>query len=93
MPATEGEVKLVARVTALEILVRHLLQISASAAPDPATELDGYRERVLASYRAGTVKGFAPVVSDLLTQELTDALDALLSKAVSEMRDDQSPPG
>jgi hypothetical protein len=44
MPATEGEIKLVARITALEILVQHLICLACNRDLD---EVEAYRELVM----------------------------------------------
>jgi hypothetical protein len=44
MPATEGEIKLVARITALEILVQQLICLACNRDLD---EVEDYRERVM----------------------------------------------
>lgn len=77
------EAKLVARITALEILVQHLLVMVACAKADPIAQLAAYRERVLAEHSEGTISGTDAATSDLLTQELTEALDAVLSQALA----------
>jgi hypothetical protein len=89
--ATQGEIKLLARLTAAETLIQHLLFMVASTKPDPVAELKAYRERLLAEYSKVTMRGFDPASSDLLAQELTEALDNLLSVAIA--RAQGSPPG
>jgi hypothetical protein len=67
MPATEGEIKLVARITALEILVQHLICLACNRDLD---EVEDYRERVMEDASVTSVKGFDPAASDLLAAEL-----------------------
>src|SRR5260370_42672195 len=67
MPATEGKIKLVARITALEILVQHLICLACNRDLD---EVEDYRERVMEDASVTSVKGFDPAASDLLAAEL-----------------------
>lgn len=89
--ATQGEIKLLARLTAAETLIQHLLFMVASVKPDPVAELKAYRERVLAEYSEITMQGFDAASSDLLAQELTEALDNLLSVAIARAQGTQAP--
>src|SRR5713226_5575289 len=67
MPATEGEIKLVARITAMEILVQQLICLACNRDLD---EVEDYRERVMEDASVTSVKGFDPAASDLLAAEL-----------------------
>ena len=88
MPSTES-VKLLARVTAIEILAQHLLFMIVSSQPDPLAELEGYRSRVLSEYNEATIKNVDAATSDAWAQELVDALDALLSPLISRVRENR----
>jgi hypothetical protein len=92
MPTSSGQIKLLARLTAAEVLIEHLLFMVASSKPDAAAELEAYRLRVLAEHAEATIRGFDPVTSDLLAGELSEALDALLRKTVDRARASQQPP-
>ena len=84
---TNQLIKLTARVTAVEILVQHLLLMIVSNKPDPIRALEEYRSRVLCEYEEATVKEVDAFTSDVLTQELKDALDEVLSNLVSRVRE------
>lgn len=88
---SKGELKVLARLTALETLVEHLLFMIASSKSDPIAELRAYRERVLADSSQSTLAGVDPAMSDLLMQELTEALDAVLSRTISRAQESQRP--
>jgi len=81
--ATKGEIKLIARLTAAETMIQHILFMIASSKPDPVGELEAFRDRVLSEYSEVTLRGFDAASSDLLAQELHDALDELLSVAIA----------
>jgi hypothetical protein len=91
MTSDKGQIKLVARLAALEILVQHLLVMVASAKNDPVAELRACRDRVQRKHSQAKIKGFAPAWPDLVAQELTEALDALLSEAITEARESRPP--
>jgi hypothetical protein len=84
-----GQIKLLARITALEILVEHLLFVAFDRNHE---ELRAYRERVLSEYAESTLKGFDPAYSDALMQELSEALDRLLSHLIERAEAGQQPP-
>lgn len=86
---SEGEIKVLARITALEVLVQHLLFVAFDRNAD---ELRAYRERVLSEYTESTLKGVDAVYSDLLMQELHDALDRLLSHLIERAEGNRPPP-
>jgi hypothetical protein len=85
MPATEGEIKLVARITALEILVQQLICLACNRDLD---EVEDYRERVMEDASVTSVKGFDPAASDLLAAELRDALDRIFAALIRKMKQD-----
>jgi hypothetical protein len=91
MALDKSQIKLVARLTALEILVQHLLVMVASAKRDPVAELRTCRDRVLRKHSQAKIKGFEPAASDLVAQELTEALDALLSEAITQAQESRPP--
>ena len=84
-------VQLHARITALEILVQHLFVIVASVKPDAVSALRAYRLRVLEEYSEATMKDRDPATSDLLAQELVQALDHLLSQTLDRMQESRPP--
>jgi hypothetical protein len=47
-----------------------------------ADELRAYRERVLSEHTEAAIKGVDPAMSGLLTQELTEELDRILSTLI-----------
>jgi hypothetical protein len=85
MPATEGEIKLVARITALEILVQHLICLACNRDLD---EVEDYRERVMEDASVTSVKGIDPAASDLLAAELQAALDRIFAALIRKMGQD-----
>jgi hypothetical protein len=86
MAATEGEIKLLARVTALEIVARRVLGLVAAATPDPIETLESWREIFREELSTSVVRGRDAAMSDLLVQELSERIDALLSSAITEVR-------
>jgi hypothetical protein len=91
MALDEGQIKLVARLMAVEILVQHLLVMVASAKHDPVAELRAYRHRILCKHSQAKIRGLEPAASDLVAQGLTEALDALLSEAITEAQESRPP--
>jgi hypothetical protein len=77
------EIKLLVRVAACEQLIQHLLFMVAKSGGDPVETLKDYRARVLDEYREATIKGADAATSDLLAQELYDALDTILSRVIA----------
>jgi len=85
MPATEGEIKLVARITALEILVQQLICLACNRDLD---EVEDYRERVMEDASVTSVKGFDPAASDLPAAELQAALHRIFAALIRKTRQD-----
>ena len=73
------------RIAALEHLVSHLLFMVAKSTGDPLTELRAYRKRVALNLEESTVPGASAVASDLLTQELKEAVDKILGPLVQRL--------
>ena len=91
MALDNTEIKLFARLTALEIVIQHLLVIVASEKDDPVAELRACRDRLLRNHSQTKMKGFEPATSELVAQELAEALDALLSEAITQAREGRPP--
>lgn len=91
MTLDKDQIKLVARLTALEILVENLLVIVMSAKHDPVAELQACRERMLRKHSQAKMKGFEITAPDLGAQEMTEALDELLSEAIAQAREGRPP--
>lgn len=91
MALDKSQITLVARLTAVEILVQHLLVMVMSKKHDPVAELRACRDRVLREHPQATIKGIQPAMSDLVAQELTQALDALLSEAIIRAQESRAP--
>jgi hypothetical protein len=89
MTSDTSQIRLFARLAALEILVQHLLVMVASGKNDPVAQLRACRNHVLRKHSQGTIKGVEPRTSDLVP--LTEALDALLSEAITEARESRPP--
>ena len=82
---TEKEIKLEARLIALEYLVCNLsAMIYRASSPDPVA-LHKERANKLRSHLASlTIPGLDPVLSDLASAELGEAMEGLL-RTISEM--------
>jgi hypothetical protein len=91
MALDKNQIKLVARLTALEILVQHLLVMVTSAKHDPVAELRACRDHVLRKHSQARIKDFEIAASDLVAQEMTEALDTLLSEAITQARESRPP--
>jgi hypothetical protein len=89
MTSDRSQIKLLARLAALEILVQHLLVMVASAEKDPVAELRARRDHLLRKHSQAPIKGVEPATSDVVA--LTEALDALLSEAIREAREGRPP--
>lgn len=81
----EEKIKLYARITAIEYLVTQLLYMVASAKGDPVTEIKAYAARVKEELSESTATGFDPAMSDLLMQELSEAVDRLLASLIERL--------
>jgi hypothetical protein len=57
MTSDKSQIKLFARLAALEILVQHLLVMVASSKNDPVAELRACRNHVLRKHSQATIKG------------------------------------
>jgi hypothetical protein len=88
MALDKDRTKLVARLAAVEILIQHLLVMLASAKHDPVAELRACRDRVLRKHSQVKIRGFEVARSDIVAQEMTEALDALQAR---ESQPPQSP--
>ena len=84
---TEGQIKLLARLTAAETIIQHMLWMIVSTKRDPIGELEAYRDRVLDNATTATIRGVDPAMSDLLAQELKDSLDNLLSDTIRRAKE------
>lgn len=82
--ATKGEIKVLARLTACEQIIQHLLLMAANNSDDPIRELKAYRKRVLEAAKDATVSGVDPAMSDHLSAELEQCLDDLLSDLIQK---------
>jgi hypothetical protein len=71
MPASEAQIKLIARITALEVLMQHVICLACDRDLD---EVRAYRERVLEDASETSIQGFSPAASDHLSAELEEAL-------------------
>lgn len=85
MSASEGQIKLLARITALEYLMQHVLLMAASSSENPRQEIEGYRQRVSDDLKTSTVSGVSPEMSDLLAQELDEAVDSIFSSLLAKL--------
>lgn len=85
--ATKGELTILARLTACETLIQHILLMIAASKDDPVATLEDYRARVMDEYETVTFKGFDAATSDLLAQHLREALDDILTTLVSRARE------
>jgi hypothetical protein len=82
MPATEAQIKLFARITALEVLMQQVICLACDRDLDAVV---AYRERVLRDASVTSVRGFDPAASDLLAAELHDALAAIFDALIRKM--------
>ena len=85
----EKQLKLLVRVVALEYVVGQILYMIASDKPDPHGELRGYTSRLKAELSEATIPTVDPAMSDVLTQELSEAVDALLDGLLRKIERDQ----
>ena len=85
--ATKSEIIIITRLTALEILVQHILFMIASATDDPVAELEKYKKRVLAEYSEATISEVDAATSDLLAQHLSEELERILAKVVARAQE------
>lgn len=83
--ATQGEIKVLARLTACEQLIQHLLLMAANNSGDPVGTLMGYRKRVLEAAKSSTITGVDAAMSDHLAAELEQCLDDLLSDLIRKV--------
>lgn len=91
MTSDNIEIKLLARLRALEIVIQDLLVVAASRKDDPVAELKACRNRLLRAQSHAPLKGVEPAMSELVAQDLTEALDALLSEAIAQSRESRPP--
>jgi hypothetical protein len=91
MTLDKGQAKLVARLAAVEILIQHLLVMLASAKQNPVAELRACRDRMLRKHSQARIKDFAVAAPDLVAQEMTEALDALSSEAITQAQKSRPP--
>ena len=85
----EAQLKLLARVVALEYVVGQILYMIASDTPDPLGELRRYTSRLKAELSEATIPAVDPAMSDVLMQELSEAVDALLDGLLRKLERDQ----
>lgn len=85
----EGDIKLVARIAALEILVQDLLWQAFDRNLDA---LRAYAAALHASLAGSSVSGLDPSRSDLLASEIQDAAAEMLD-ALIERQEAQAGPG
>lgn len=83
--ATKGEIKVLARLTACEQLIQHLLLMVANSTGNPLAALSKYRKRVLEDARSATIKGADAATSDHLAAELEQCLDDILSDLIRKV--------
>jgi hypothetical protein len=79
---SESEVKLFARITALETLMQQVICLACDRDLD---EVRSYRERVLQDASVTAIRGFSAVKSDLLSAAHEDALAAIFDALISKM--------
>ncbi len=79
-------VKLVARITALDHMVADLYVNEFSQKPDPLEEAGRWSVRLKESARHTTIPGFDPAISDALSQEFSEAVNALADLTLSLLR-------
>lgn len=79
----QAGIKTLARLTALEFLVQELLYQACGS----KAELQNFRTRVLAQMAKASFPQSDPAMSDLMAQEMTEALDALLQDAIRRTPD------
>ena len=84
------ELNLASRLTALEWLVSHLLFMVASSKGEPLKELRAYRERVRIELTESTVPEADAAVSDLLSQELQEAVDKVIGSLIQRLERESS---
>ena len=85
----EAQLKLLARVVALEWVVGQILYMTVSANPDPLGDLRGYASRLKTELSEATIPTVDPAMSDVLMQELTEAVDALLDGLLRRLEREQ----
>ncbi len=85
----KAQLKLLARVVALEYVVGQILYMIASEKADPLGELRGYASRLKAELSEATIPTVDPAMSDVLTQELSEAVDALLDGLLRKLEREQ----
>jgi hypothetical protein len=86
----QQELKLTARVVALEHLVQQMLYMIAAGQPDPLHLLKDFRERYLRELGESFVRGASAEMSDLLMQEMTEAADNVLSALIERLERGQA---
>jgi hypothetical protein len=86
MAPSEQAIKLVARITALEILAQHFICLACDR---DLGEVREYRKRVLEGYEKGRVRGFDPVMSDHLTAEAQNALSSIFDALIRKMEEEE----
>ena len=84
------EMTVVVRIVALEWLVSHLLFMASKASGNPLKELQEYRERVRLELTESTIPSADPVVSDLLIQELQEAVDRVIGSLIQRLQREAS---
>lgn len=90
----EGQIKVLARLTAVERLMTHVLWILHRDEDDPLQALRDYRVRLSLELRSATIQGFDAAMSDLLAQELEEAADRLVGSLIERLeRESDLPPG
>lgn len=83
---SKGQITMLARLTALEYLVSHLLWMAARNAGDPHAELESFRRRVGDDLRAATLRGVPPEWSDMLMQETEEFADQTIQGALRRLK-------
>ncbi len=78
--------KLVARITALDHVVADLHVSEFLQKPNSLEEAGRWSSRLKESARHATIPGFDPAISDALSQEFSEAVDALADLTLSLLR-------
>ena len=84
------DMTVVVRIVALEWLVSHLLFMVSKASGDPLKVLQEYRARVRLELTESTIPSADPVVSDLLIQELQEAVDRVIGSLIQRLQREAS---
>jgi hypothetical protein len=85
----EKEIKLEARLTAIEHLLTNLYRITYQLAGFSSETIEAAHEQALKGLQVETFQGLDPALSDLWAAEIHDAISRLLSEISSMHREAQ----